>query len=264
MLDILYEDEWMVAVNKPHGLLVHRSALAAGVAEAALQQLRDQLQAPVHPVHRLDRKTAGVLLFARTPTALRTLQGLFAHGEIRKEYLALVRGYLPAEGRVDYALSREDGPPQEAVTDYRTLFTLEVPIPFGNHLSSRFSIAALYPRTGRHHQLRKHLAHIFHPIIGDRPHGCNKQNRRWKTEWGVSTMLLHARSLQLVHPFTGDTLRLEAPLQPPFREALLTAFGGNANVGIEIFPGAGEGLVGLFSFLPGIPGGTPPGQESRS
>jgi tRNA pseudouridine65 synthase len=222
------------------------------------------LQEPVYPVHRLDRKTAGVLLFARSPDALRRLQTLFAEGGVRKEYLALVRGFLPPEGTIDYPLSREVGPPQEAVTDYQTLFTLELPVPFGKHPTSRFSMAGLFPRTGRYHQLRKHLAHVFHPIIGDRPHGCNKQNRRWKTEWGVSTMLLHAWCLQLEHPFTGDILRVEAPLQDAFREALLTAFGEAKATTVHVLPERSERLVALFSFLPGIKYKTPTAQESRS
>lgn len=216
-LDILYQDQDLVAINKPHGLLVHRSSIAREAEEFALQILRDQLGQYVSPVHRLDRKTAGVLLFALNEEALKESSRLFAGNEVRKRYLAIVRGYTEDAAVIDYPLKRDDGKLQEAVTNYRTLQRAEIPIPFGKHSSSRYSLVEVIPQTGRMHQIRKHFAHIFHPIIGDRPHGCNKQNRHFKAQWDMTTMLLHAERLEFVHPKNGEQIRISAPLHPEFR-----------------------------------------------
>lgn len=220
MLPILYQDSDIVAINKPHGLLVHRSKLAKDAREFALQQLRDQLGQPVYPAHRIDRKTGGVLLFALNPEMLSLLQRQFMQNEMDKRYLAIVRGYTEASGEIDYALRREDGPLQEACTAYQTLAQAELATPFGKHATSRYSLVAVKPLSGRMHQIRKHFSHIFHPIIGDRPHGCNKQNRLFKEQWQMTTMLLHAESLRFTHPGTGQEVVIDAPLQTEFRRMM--------------------------------------------
>ncbi|MCB0640694.1 MAG: tRNA pseudouridine(65) synthase TruC [Phaeodactylibacter sp.] len=218
MLSILYEDEDLIAINKPHGLLVHRSPIAREVRYAAVQQLRDQIGQRVYPVHRLDRKTGGVLLFSKNPANNGLLQSLFMEGRVKKTYQAIARGYVPESGLIDYALRYEDKM-QEARTHFQCLQTFELPLPFNGQPTSRYSLVELQPTTGRFHQLRKHLAHIYHPIIGDRPHGCNKQNRLWKEHFKLPTMFLHGTTLQFELPDKRN-IRIEAPFQEEFRAAL--------------------------------------------
>ncbi|MEM7675267.1 MAG: pseudouridine synthase [Myxococcota bacterium] len=195
MLSILYQDSEVVAINKPHGLLVHRSRIARDAQEFALQLLRDQLGQAVYPAHRIDRKTGGVLLFALDQRALSNLQTQFMENKVDKQYLAIVRGYTEDSGEIDYALENDGGKVQTAFTRYQTLAQAELNVPFGEHTTSRYSLVLVKPKTGRYHQIRKHFKHIFHPILGDRPHGCNKQNRLFKGRWQMTTMLLHAISL---------------------------------------------------------------------
>ncbi|WP_229254782.1 pseudouridine synthase [Dyadobacter linearis] len=216
-LPILYQDEYLVAVNKPHGLLVHRTSLAVDTDQFAVQILRDQLGQRVYPVHRLDRKTAGVLLFALNEEVNSLMQQQFQNGQVEKTYHAIVRGFTPDSGEIDYPLKRDDGVIQEAFTAFRTLQRTEVPFQTTNHPTSRYSLVELTPTTGRMHQLRKHMAHIMHPIIGDRPHGCNKQNRFFKERFGMETMLLHAHFVAFAHPVTGIPVQIYADLSPAMR-----------------------------------------------
>jgi tRNA pseudouridine65 synthase len=216
MLDILFRDDHLIAINKPHDLLVHRSPIAADVEVFALQLLRDQIGAWVNPVHRLDRKTGGVLLFAFNKETEIAMHQQFADNKVQKKYLAIVRGHTPDEQDIDYPLRKENGVLQEAYTSYKTLKRAELNIPLGAHPTSRYSMIEASPTTGRMHQIRKHLAHVFHPIIADRTHGCNKQNRMFKDKWKMTTMLLHASMLSFTHPITSDNIIIEAPLQPEF------------------------------------------------
>ena len=215
-LEILYRDDFLVAINKPHGLLVHRTKLANDATEFALQILRDQLGQAVYPAHRLDRKTGGLLLFALNSEMDRLLQMQFAERKIKKTYLAIVRGFTPSNQVIDYPLKKENGQIQEAVTHIETLEKAEIDVPFGPHKTSRYSLVRVTPVTGRMHQIRKHLAHINHPIIGDRPHGCNKQNRLFKEKWKMETMMLHAEVLEFAHPITKELLSIEAKPQTEF------------------------------------------------
>ena len=223
-LEIIYRDEDMIAINKPHGLLVHRSAIAADAGEFAMQTLRNQIGRRVYPVHRLDRKTAGLLLFALNNQMSASLQKMFAGGEISKTYLAIVRGYTDDEGAIDYPLKRENGTIQNAITHYRTLQRAEMDSPSHTHTTSRYSLVEVKPATGRMHQIRRHFAHILHPVIGDRPHGCNKQNRFFKNTFGMETMLLHASGLGFTHPVTGKPLLLKAGLHDEFKRMLQVIF----------------------------------------
>lgn len=215
-LEILYQDNCMVVINKPNGLLVHRSAIANDAEEFALQLLRDQIGQFVYPVHRLDRKTSGVLIFGLDKESTRLLQQEIEHQQTKKEYYAIVRGYFPEEMVVDYALKNDRGKIQEAVTEFKCLKRTELNIPFGKHLTSRYSLIAAYPKTGRMHQIRKHCNHLRHPIVGDRPHGCNKQNRLFKEKWDMITMLLHAKKIELQHPVTRQKLTIQATFPKEF------------------------------------------------
>jgi len=216
MLDILYRDEQLIAVNKPHGLLVHRSSIAADVEEFALQILRDQINCHVYPAHRLDRKTGGVLLFAVDKKTEIMMQQQFAANAVHKSYCAIVRGYTDDSGEIDYPLRKENGTLQDAFTAYRTIARAELQVALGKHTTSRYSLIEAKPATGRMHQLRKHFSHIFHPIIGDRTHGCNKQNKLFTETWEMDTMLLHALSLNFMHPVKNTSVTINAPLQPEF------------------------------------------------
>jgi tRNA pseudouridine65 synthase len=229
-LSILYQDTDLVAINKPHGLLVHRSMIASDASEFAVQLLRDQLGQRVYPVHRLDRKTSGVLLFALSESMNAIMQQQFMEGVVHKTYLAIVRGFTPDEQAIDYPLRKDDGSGelgvlQDAFTHLKTLRRTEIPLPFGSHATSRYSLVELTPTTGRMHQLRKHMAHILHPIIGDRPHGCNKQNKLFKDHFEMNTMLLHAQKIGLMHPTSSESVMITAPFQAEFRRMMTELFG---------------------------------------
>lgn len=220
MLEILFQDEYLVAINKPHGLLVHRSPIAMDAQEFALQLLRDQINHWVNPVHRLDRKTGGILLFALDKEVEVGMHQLFAQNLVGKKYLAIVRGHAPDAGEIDYPLRKENGVLQDAFTAYKTLKRAEIPVALGAHSTSRYSLLEALPQTGRMHQLRKHFAHINHPIIGDRPHGCNKQNKLFKETWEMITMMLHASELTFSHPVTKENVCIKAPLQDEFKRVM--------------------------------------------
>lgn len=210
MLEIVYQDDHIIAINKPHGLLVHRSSIANDAKEFALQLLRDQVGRHVSPVHRLDRKTGGLLLFAFEKDVEIALHQQFQNTLVKKKYLAVLRGHSPDQQDIDYPLAKENGTIQEAFTSFVTLERAELAVPFGKHETSRYSLVEATPTTGRMHQLRRHFAHIFYPIIGDRKHGCNKQNKFFKENWDMTTMLLHASELEFSHPVSGDLIKLNA------------------------------------------------------
>jgi tRNA pseudouridine65 synthase len=220
MLSILFRDDYLIAINKPHGLLVHRSNIAADAEEFALQLLRDQVNLKVNPVHRLDRKTGGVLLFALNKLIETAMQQQFMDNQVHKKYLAIVRGHTPDSENIDYPLRKENGAIQEAFTSYKTLQRAEIAVPLGKHDTSRYSLIEVTPTTGRMHQIRKHLSHVFHPIIGDRTHGCNKQNRLFKEKWEMTTLLLHASQISFKHPVTAINTTIDAPLQEEFKRVI--------------------------------------------
>ena len=234
-LEIIYQDQWLVAVNKPSGLLVHRTNIDRHETRFALQMLRRQLQRKVYPVHRLDKPTSGVLLFALDPETARKLSDQFRYHQIEKTYLALVRGWADDEGEIDYPLV--DGPIKaayavqknsdmlrEAVTRYRTLQRIELPIAVGRYPGSRYSLVDARPATGRRHQLRRHFKHIFHPIIGDTTYGDGKHNLMLRRQFACNRLLLHAWELSFQHPQTGCEVKLIAKLDEDF-ERLLAQLG---------------------------------------
>jgi tRNA pseudouridine65 synthase len=220
MLEIVYQDDYLIAINKPHGLLVHRSSIASDAKEFALQLLRDQVGRFVSPVHRLDRKTSGLLLFAFEKEVEIAMHKQFQEGKVKKKYKAILRGYAPDQLDIDYPLTNDNGVVQESFTSFITLQRAELEIAFGKHPSSRYSLVEASPTTGRMHQLRKHFAHIFYPIIGDRKHGCNKQNKFFKEQWEMTTMLLHASELEFIHPVSGEALHLHASFHQEFKRMM--------------------------------------------
>ena len=212
-LTILYQDEYFVAIDKPAGMLVHRTWIAEEAAEYAMQRLRDQLGRRVYIIHRLDRPTSGVLLFALGSDAARRMCALFEARAVTKRYLAVVRGWTDEAGTIDYPLREEKHKePQQAITDYRRLATVELDIPVGRYPKARYSLVEAWPRTGRMHQLRKHFAHIFHPLVGDTTHGEGRHNRLFREHFGVERLLLVAAELRFIHPYSGEATTIAAPL----------------------------------------------------
>jgi tRNA pseudouridine65 synthase len=227
-MDILYLDDWLVAVHKPAGLLVHRSLIDKHETRFALQLVREHIGRRVYPVHRLDKPTSGILLLALDPAIARELGVQFAGGRVAKTYRAIVRGYTEQAGVIDYALREEpdkltdalaeaDKPPQPAITRYRRLSTVEIPYPVGRYESARYSLVELQPKTGRRHQIRRHMKHIFHPVVGDTTHGDGRHNRFFRDRFGNRRLLLAATELRLVHPCSGEPLAIGAPPAADFR-----------------------------------------------
>lgn len=254
-LEILYRDDHLVAIHKPSGLLVHRSALDAHEERFAVQMLRDQIGRHVHPVHRLDKGTSGVLLFALDRDTAALLATQFENRQVGKRYLAIVRGHPPADGVIDHALSRRfdpaehvpagrDDPPQAAVTAYCRLAVAELPHQVDRYPTSRYALLELRPETGRRHQIRRHLKHISHPIIGDSTFGKGRHNRLFQTLFGSQRLLLACTRLELRHPYLDCPLILAATPADDFT-AVVDAFGWHAA-------------------LAQLPGGSDPGHNAAS
>jgi tRNA pseudouridine65 synthase len=227
MLEILYQDDALIAVNKPANLAVHRSKMVGNAEEFLIDQLREQIGDSVYLAHRLDRATSGVLLVARSRDVAAALGEQFMGRHVHKHYLVVVRGWPePAEGVVDYALpgSRETGPRREARTHYQRLATIEVPIALGRYPQQRYALVLAEPESGRFRQIRKHLAHIHHPVVGDCQHGRGDHNRLYKQHFGCHRMLLHAWRIRFAHPVSGKSMQVEAPLDRAFAD-LLQRFG---------------------------------------
>lgn len=210
MFEIIYQDEYFIAINKPCGMLVHRTRIAEEESVFVLQLLRDQTGKHLYPVHRLDRPTSGVLLFAFDPDTARQLSVMLVGGEVEKKYMALVRGWFAADGRLDYPVKNDRGNLQEACTWFRIAEKYTLHRPIGSFPTSRYSLVECYPKSGRWHQIRQHLAHLRYYIINDRVHGDGKHNRVFKNELGIEPLFLHARSLSMKHPVNGETLILKA------------------------------------------------------
>jgi tRNA pseudouridine65 synthase len=228
MLDILYRDDFLVAINKPAGLLVHRSDIDRHETRFAVQLLRDQIGRRVHPLHRLDKGTSGVLLFALDSASAREVGGQFQCDEVKKRYLAVVRGWPPEAGVIDHPLSRQfddygrkfsagdAAEPLAAVTEYRRLATIELPEAVDRYPTSRYALVELLPKTGRQHQLRRHLKHIAHPIIGDATWGKGIHNRFFQQRFGCERLLLACTLLEIRHPQDSRRLSIAAPLETGF------------------------------------------------
>ncbi len=219
-MEILYHDEYLVAVNKPAGLLVHPSDIDRREKKSALQILRNKIGHYVYPIHRLDKPTSGVLLFGLSPTVAKDMSDLFLKHTIVKKYWAVVRGYTKDSDTIDYPLKRiidRYGKPitkadekQSAKTRYRRRATLEIPIAVDKYPTSRYSLVELIPLTGRRHQLRRHMKHISHPIVGDTKYGKRTHNAFFKNTYHCSRLLLAAVSLTFAHPYTLKELTIHA------------------------------------------------------
>lgn len=216
-MDVLYRDAWLLVLDKPSGLLAHRGR--ADDPETALDVARRAAGRRVFPVHRLDRGTSGALLYALDDEVAARLGAAFAAGEVDKRYLALVRGRPPDAGRIDHPVPRDEGGARvPAVTDFVRLGTA----PVEGRLA--VSLVEARPRTGRFHQVRRHLKHLGHPLVGDVNYGRGEINRLFRERFGLRRLALHARELTLVHPVTGERLAIASPL-PADLAATLDALG---------------------------------------
>ena len=226
-LPIIYRDTALIAINKPAGLLVHKSAIDKHETQYAMQILRNQIGQWVYPLHRLDRPTSGVLLFGLSPEIAQMMGQQFEQHIIEKTYVAIVRGYCQPSGIIDHPIKptadfKQDKkkvaqkPAQEAITTYRRLGTLEVDHTVDRFPTSRYSLVELHPKTGRKHQLRKHLKHISHPIIGDPKYGKSKHNRFFNEHFDSHRLLLAATQLAFTHPVTNEKVRIHGALDGAF------------------------------------------------
>ena len=226
----LYRDDWLLAVHKPAGLLVHRSPIDHHETEFALQYAR-QLNggAHVYPCHRLDRPTSGLLLFARDPNTASAFGKALMAGQVQKSYLALVRGWAAEQGVIDHPLREhavdrrcrdEPQPVREAITRFERLAITEIPVAVEGYPQSRYSLMSLHPETGRKHQLRRHMQHISHPIIGDTNYVRTRHNQYFAERFGYSRLMLAATELAFPHPVTGEATTVRCQPEESFLRVL--------------------------------------------
>ena len=221
-LDVLFADDALAVVDKPAGLMVHDSALARGETDFAADRLREQFGRPIFLVHRLDRATSGCLLLAFDRDTASALGKQLMDGGFGKDYLAVCRGWPePAEGVIDHPLDGGPGKPvkKPARTRYATLATTEVDWPSAQHPTSRYALLRCSPLTGRFRQIRRHLKHIHHHLVGDTSHGDGRHNLAFRMR-GVHRMLLHAERLAFTHPRDGRRLAVHAPGDTGWRDAI--------------------------------------------
>ena len=225
MIGVLHADDELVAVDKPAGIAMHRSSMAAREDAYLVDAIREQLGRTLYLAHRLDRATSGVVLLAASKETAAALGAQFMSRAVEKVYLAVARGVVDEAGTIDHPL---DAPGQReakrAVTHYRRLASIELPIALGRYDTVRYSLVEARPETGRYRQIRRHFKHLSHHLIGDTSHGEGRHNRLFRMNWSVHRLLLHAWKIRLAHPVTGAPLEIVAPLDASW-EKLLRAFG---------------------------------------
>lgn len=220
--DILYRDEDLLAVNKPAGVPVHGGRILEGRPETLLSMVREQCGTVVHAPHRLDRPVSGAMVMTGKRSVLAELGLEFEHRRVAKCYLAVLRGWTDERGTISHALrpARDErkvsSKARPAITRYERIAQVELPVPVEPYPTSRYSLVALYPETGRRHQLRRHMKHISHHLVGDSSYGRGEHNRLFRERFGCHRLLLHAWSLKLQHPVSREWLTVHAPLDRPF------------------------------------------------
>lgn len=254
-LNILFEDDDIIAINKPSGLLVHPSWIAPRGTPNLASMLKKYFNGgSPYTIHRLDRPTSGVIIVGKSKEVARKMNLIFAGREVEKTYLCMVRGYTLEEDIIDYALKEEldkiadkhadqDKEPQEAISDYRRLGTVELDIPVGRYEKSRYSLVEVKPKTGRKHQIRRHMQHIFHPIVGDTNHGDNKHNKSFRQNFELQRLMLMATNIKFEHPMTQQVMDITAPVDS-YTDKLFTEFGWKG-----LYPSQDEQAVILDTLL---------------
>jgi tRNA pseudouridine65 synthase len=209
-------------VNKPNNFLIHQSHYARNIVEITLlQKLESQLGYPVYPLHRLDRKTSGIIILLKDKSRVAEFQELFSSKTIQKTYFAIVRRFSPERGEINSPVKEDDnGIYKDALTKFETLAQIELPIAVNLHNTSRYSLIKLMPHTGRMHQLRKHMNKINHPIIGDPKYGDRFHNRMFEKEFGSTYLLLHAHQIEFIHPISKHQMNLAADFTDTWKTLL--------------------------------------------
>lgn len=226
-LEILYQDEFLIAVNKPSGLLVHKSPIDRHETRFALQIVRDQIGQYVYPIHRLDKPTSGVLLFGLTKEVAQRFSDMFLEGNVAKTYVAITRGHTPESGFIDHPLSvmldtKEEKlagatkEAQDAQTQFERLASVILPYEVDRYPTTRYSLVKLMPKTGRKHQLRRHMKHISHHMVGDTKHGRGEHNKFFREQFAIHRLLLHALEIHFFHPILQKELTIQAPFDRDF------------------------------------------------
>ncbi len=247
-IEIVHADEALVAVDKPPGLLVHRSGLADGEDDVLVDRVRRATGRMLFPIHRLDRATSGIVLFAADRALAGALGAEFMARRVDKRYLAVCRGWPEAEGLIDHPLDAPGMPEKKAArTAWTRLATAELPIPVGRYESVRLALVEARPETGRYRQIRRHFKHASHHLIGDTSHGDGRHNRFARMHLGVHRLLLHAWGLRLAHPATGEPITITAPPDAEFRQAM-------ARLGWQDYADAVPAFEGVAPLPPQAPG----------
>lgn len=240
-LEILYEDADIIAINKPAGLLTHPSWLASKGTPNLASIVKEYLQGePVHTVHRLDRATSGVILIAKNKSSAQQLSQDFAEKRVTKTYQCVVRGYAPDQGVIDHSLiykhdkkaepfAKLDQQAQTAITHFKCLAQVQLPISVGKWPTARYSLVEAQPQTGRKHQLRRHFKHILCPIVGDTNYGEGRHNRLFKEHFNIQRLLLMAVTIEFNHPKTGLRMIVDAPLSVEIAD-LFNQFGWSSHI----------------------------------
>jgi len=242
---ILFVDASLIAVNKPAGLVVHRSRMANDVPTDLMTELAVQFDGPLNPAHRLDRATSGVILIARGNAAASVLGKQLMSRSVEKQYLAVCRGWPMSPGEIHYDLADEEGGrKQPALTRYEVLAQATVPIAISRYPSQRYSLLRVWPETGRYRQIRRHFHHVSHHLIGDTSHGRTEHNRLFQSHFGCERLLLHAERITFVHPATELPMTLEAPLDDAFADIITRLFPEVASSSTPTEDSAGPGHSG--------------------
>ncbi len=224
MLEVCFEDDYIIAVNKPNNVLVHHSAMARNQSDekSLVQLLFNEYQLPFYPIHRLDRKTSGIILCAKHKEHVTAFQELFITNQIQKRYWGLVRGYIAKSGKIDTPVKgRDANTHKDALTYFKCLKTAELNIPVHPYENARYSLVELTPKTGRLHQLRIHLNKISHPLIGDPKYGDRFHNRMFISEFKCEDLFLDAKEIHFKHPYTLENHSITAKLPCHWHEAYL-------------------------------------------
>ena len=223
-IPICYEDDYVIAVSKPCNVLVHHSYMARNMDDEAtlIDLLKAQYNHKYYPLHRLDRKTSGLILLAKKREYVSAFQNLFIQNQIQKTYYALVRGFAPDKGIIDSPVKgRDANVHKEALTEYRKQEEITLDIAVHPYESSRYSLVELNPKTGRLHQLRIHLNKISHPIIGDPKYGDRFHNRMFEKEFDCTNMFLHAAKIEFIHPVLEKRICIQAEFPKHWLAAFL-------------------------------------------
>jgi tRNA pseudouridine65 synthase len=226
-LEIIYRDDAYIAINKPAGLLVHPSIIDRHESENALDLLQQQIGQAVYMIHRLDKPTSGILIFELSSEAARKSVATFSTGQVRKTYLAVVRGYTedqqvidsplkPVKDKIMVGREKQNKAPKAALTRIQKLAEVELQVAVGRYPTARYSLVEVHPKTGKMHQIRRHLKHIRHPVVGDTKYGDPVHNRFFRERWNAHRLMLAATQLEFFHPFTLEKIRITAPLDTLF------------------------------------------------